>query len=149
MLRKFTPALVLAVLALPSVAVAGTITVPGDHETINGAIDAASNGDTIVVSAGSYPENVQIRGYRDLTIKAKGEVVINPVQGNGIFIDEECKNITLSGLTVRGNSNIGIFVEIADGTLITKWSRFPIMMAKSAMTALPTVIATSSVCRRK
>ena len=36
---------------------AGTINVPGDHATIQGAIDASSNGDVIAVAAGTYYEH--------------------------------------------------------------------------------------------
>ena len=37
-----------------------TITVPGDHSTIQGAITAAADGDTIVVSSGTYIENINM-----------------------------------------------------------------------------------------
>ena len=37
---------------------AGTITVPGDYSTIQEAINAAANGDTILISPGIYYENL-------------------------------------------------------------------------------------------
>ena len=43
-------------LAEPSAAVA-TIRVPADRVTIQGAVDAAGDGDTILVSAGTYPRS--------------------------------------------------------------------------------------------
>ena len=49
-----------AVTAAPVLAVGNIIHVPGDYPTIQAAITAASNGDTIIVAAGLYTENVVI-----------------------------------------------------------------------------------------
>lgn len=39
-----------------------TIHVPADYSTIQAAINAASNGDTIVVAPGTYQENINFQG---------------------------------------------------------------------------------------
>jgi pectin methylesterase-like acyl-CoA thioesterase len=41
---------------------ARTIDVPHDYKTIQQAVDAAANGDTILVQAGAYDESVVIDG---------------------------------------------------------------------------------------
>ncbi|MBL8796215.1 MAG: right-handed parallel beta-helix repeat-containing protein, partial [Planctomycetia bacterium] len=45
----------------PSRAAAETLRVPRDHKTIQGALDAARPGDTVLVEAGTYRESVRLR----------------------------------------------------------------------------------------
>ena len=50
---------VVATFALVGTSFAATINVPGDHATIQGAVDAATTGDLILVSPGTYTSNGQ------------------------------------------------------------------------------------------
>jgi parallel beta-helix repeat protein len=70
--------------------------VPQEHATITEAVAAAANGDTILVSKGLYQENVVITGFTDLTLKAKGKVIISPASGTGLTLDG-CGDCTVTG----------------------------------------------------
>ena len=53
--------LTLLVIVTGQTALAATFRVPQDHKTIQAAIDASQNGDTILVSPGRYPERITLK----------------------------------------------------------------------------------------
>jgi hypothetical protein len=60
----------IALLAAPA-AYAGDILVPGDYPTIQQAIDAAVNGDRILVGNGTFKENIDLKG-KDIVLLGNG-----------------------------------------------------------------------------
>src|SRR4030042_1791936 len=96
---------------------ADVIDVPGDYPTINAGINAASDGDTIMVAAGLYKENVNInksltlKGFQagvDARNRSGAETIIEPAEGTGIrVITAANRVVVIDGLTVR-NAEHGI-----------------------------------------
>ncbi|MBU2008954.1 MAG: hypothetical protein KJ624_03775 [Chloroflexi bacterium] len=120
----FALALVLSfslVTAVP--AVAATISVPGDYLTIQAAINAAFDGDTIVVAAGTYPELISINkgvavqgaGVGSSIIDASGSAAV----GNVVSITNASGDVLFDGFTVKtGTSTNGIYEKsLSTGTV--------------------------------
>jgi hypothetical protein len=112
-------ALAALVLAVSGPAQADTLNVgPSEvYTTIQAAVNAASDGDTINVRAGSYPESVSVVGFTDLTIKAQGaghavkSVIVNPTPTggtNGFYVMSD--GVTIEGFEIDG-TNFGIWFE--------------------------------------
>ena len=83
-----------------------TINVPADHATIQAAIDAASDGDTINIAAGTYNEALTIT-RKALVLNGAGSAatIINGGAGHGIMI-ESSPGVVIENLAVQGNKGI-------------------------------------------
>ena len=82
---------VVATLALVGTSFAATINVPGDYSTIQGAINASSDGDVIAIAAGTYYENELNPSGKAITIgSASGNlnVSIDAQQYGSVFMIE-------------------------------------------------------------
>jgi hypothetical protein len=101
--------------------------VPQDFPTIQSAINASSDGDTVLVAEGSYLENIRYRGKAivvgslylidgDTTHIEKtiidGSNPANPDSGSVVsFVNGEDTTSVLCGLTIRGGSGTFFFYD--------------------------------------
>jgi len=97
--------LIVSACATTSPAGAATIRVPADQPTIQAGIDAAVDGDTVLVSAGVYEENIVFRG-RAITVSGAGGAEQTIIDGTfsgpvATFNSAERQNCVLTGFTLR------------------------------------------------
>jgi hypothetical protein len=98
-------------LLLSSVAIAHavTINVPADQPTIQAAINIAKNGDTVLVAAGTYFENINFSG-KAITVKSSGGNKVTIIDGGHLnpvvtFSTNESPKSRLQGFTIQNGMN--------------------------------------------
>ncbi len=107
----FNGAVALALVSLCGLAGATTIHVPADQPMIQSGIDAAAEGDTVLLADGTYtgPGNVELRFGKDIVLRSEhgaeatvidGEYI--PHQGTAMIFDAgETQSCIIEGLTIR------------------------------------------------
>ena len=100
-------AFALVLLGMQGVATAATITVPGDHATIQAAINAATDGDRVEVAAGTYNERINFNGKNIHVIGVAGRdsTTIHATQSGrfpATLANNESSSAILEGFTLRG-----------------------------------------------
>src|SRR5438034_979325 len=112
------------VLALSAAGEGATIRVPADAPTIQQGIDAAVNGDTALVSPGTYYERINFHG-KAITVASEQGPDITTIDGGHAgtvvtFLSREGRDSVLSGFTIRngfnGYSGAGIHVGSSSPT---------------------------------
>jgi hypothetical protein len=105
----------------------------GEVENIQAAVDAASNGDTIVLKRGTYYENVVINKSVTLIGFGPGETIINGDTGNNVIaggvinitkplLQSTGPSVTLVGMTITGgNAHYGGGIFNDAGSLDLSW----------------------------
>jgi len=126
--------LVVALVPAFSVSHGAQIDVPADFPAIQSAINAAANGDTIIVSPGRYVENIDFLG-KAITVQSieplDEEVVESTVIDGGAsgpcvkFINKEGSDSVISGFTITNGYASGDFWPDHSGGGIECWNSSP------------------------
>lgn len=114
---------------------ADEINVPSDEDTIQGAIDAAADGDTIVVEPGEYSETLNIRGKNLVTLSGRetARTFLKPATSSMpiITVDDSSeiilKNFTFlpaeKGVSITNSSDVTVTSNVfhlgGSGTAVT------------------------------
>lgn len=95
----------------------GILYVPTDYPTIQAAIGAATNGDTIYVYNGTYTENLVVDKRVTLQGEDMSNTVIDGNGGNVLYI--KSSHVNISGFTIR-NGSYGIYMVIGRSCMVTE-----------------------------
>ncbi|MHC4946105.1 MAG: right-handed parallel beta-helix repeat-containing protein, partial [Planctomycetota bacterium] len=99
---------VIAIFAFPAICFSATFYVPQDYTKIQEAIDAALNGDMIIVKPGTYFENIDFKG-KAVTVKSEQGPDATAIDGSWAgtvvsFCTEEGFDTVLEGFTLTNGS---------------------------------------------
>ena len=109
-LRLLLTLIIAGSLTLPLQAATITVADAGaDHTSIQAAIDAANNGDEIIVSPGTYVENINFNGKAITVRSASGDPADTIIDGGGNGSVVTCDNgetstTVLDGFTITNGS---------------------------------------------
>lgn len=84
--------------------------VPADHPTIQQAINASVDGDTVLVAPGTYTENINFLG-KAIQVSSEGGPLVTIIDGSNVnsvvkFVSGEGPTSVLSGFTLRNGFGI-------------------------------------------
>jgi len=103
-------ALMILLFTVPSFAHSAVIEVPKDYTTIQAAIDSATTLDTVLVSPGTYVENIDFKG-KTITVTSSGGSGVTVIDGNQSgsvvsFISGEAPAARLEGFTITNGNGV-------------------------------------------
>lgn len=101
-------------------ATAATIHVPGDQPTIQAAVDAAGSGDTVLVAAGTYSENVLIES-KSLAIISESGSGLTTANASSSYASvfrvtgTSAHRVSIQGFTVTGTNTNALLAVTCEG----------------------------------
>ncbi len=99
---------------------AATIRVPADSKSIQGAIDTASAGDTVVVSDGLYKENLVID--KALLLRSRGGAMSTTIEASKRSLPAVkatgAGGISIEGFLMSGSDDSGLTLDHVEGAVI-------------------------------
>jgi hypothetical protein len=106
-----------AALGTPSGYAQSVLRVPADHATVQAAINASANGDTVEVAPGTYTENIRFNGKAIRLVSQSGpaSTIIEPAAFGSLVTlqNNETTTSILEGFTLRnGRGSLGGAMEL-------------------------------------
>ncbi len=107
-----------------AVVFAGTIHVPGDYSTIQEAISAAQDNDTILVAPGTYMESIEFPnnqyGYDTVILLSEGGPDVTVIDGNladPVVRFNYRQDSVIDGFTIRNSNGVSISCDESSPTI--------------------------------